>query len=85
VRQVVEVVVVEALVAKLPVKAFDVGVLCRLAGRDELSVHAALVGPTVQCPTCKLWALIGADGAWEATELLLLDDCASFFKIPQSF
>lgn len=44
----VEPVLVQALVPERPVETFDVGVLHRLAGLDEMQAHAALIGPGVQ-------------------------------------
>jgi hypothetical protein len=46
--QSVEVVIIEALVSKLAVEAFDVRVLCWLAGRNQLEIDAAVVGPSVE-------------------------------------
>ena len=43
--EIVEVAIVQAFIAKLAVEAFNVGVLCWFARRDELQINAAAVGP----------------------------------------
>ena len=47
-RDAAEPVLVQTLVPKFPVEAFDVGVLHRLARRDEVQAYAVLIGPGIQ-------------------------------------
>jgi hypothetical protein len=46
--QIREPVLVQAFIPKLPVEAFHVGILLRLAGHDEVQHHSPLVRPAVQ-------------------------------------
>ncbi|MNT85395.1 hypothetical protein D3C72_2255570 [compost metagenome] len=48
VPQALELVVIEALVPKLPVEAFDEGVLDRLPRRNEPQADLVVVGPAVE-------------------------------------
>src|SRR4051812_7170884 len=61
--------IVQALVTEFAVEAFDVGVLCGLAGRDELQIHTAAVSPAIQCAACEFGSLVGANRTWQAAEL----------------
>src|SRR6266850_2536793 len=54
-----EPVFVETFIPHLPVETLHVGVLHRLAGLDELLLHAALVGPAIQRPTGEFRAVVG--------------------------
>src|SRR6184192_2790837 len=59
--EVEEPVLVEALVAKLAVEAFDVGILDWLAGADEVQLHPDPVGPGVEGLPGELWAVVHHD------------------------
>src|SRR4029450_8688589 len=51
-------VLVQAFVAKLPVEAFNKGVLDRLARSDEAQLHAADVGPGVEGAAAEFRAVV---------------------------
>ena len=53
-----EPVLIQALVPQLPVEAFDVAVLRRLARLDEVQLDAVLVGPLIQRPADELGAIV---------------------------
>jgi len=67
--EVVEVMVVQALVAELAVEALDVGVLRRLAGCDQLQIDPPTIGPSVHRSACELRSLVGADRPGRSPEL----------------
>ena len=67
--QVVEVVIVETFVTKLPVKALDVGVLRGLACCDQLETDTRTVGPAVEGAASEFGSLICANGPWQTAEL----------------
>ena len=67
--EVVKVVIVEALIAKLAIEALDVSVLRRLAGSNQLEIDTARVGPSIQRPARKFRPLVGANSLWQATKL----------------
>lgn len=54
-------VLVQTLVPKLPVEAFHVSVLRRLAGLDEPQFDAVLVSPLIECFAGELRSLISPD------------------------
>ena len=64
-----EPVLVEALVAKFPVEALDIGVLDWSTGRDEEKPNTTAIGPFVESTTRKLRAIIDDDGLRNPTEL----------------
>src|SRR5579875_604655 len=53
---------VEQLIADFSVEGFDVCVLRRLAGRDEMSSNTTVATPTQHCQTRKLGSVVEADG-----------------------
>ena len=65
----VEPVLVEALVAKLPVEAFHVAVLLRLSRPDEDVPNSVEVAPLVQGHTRELGAVISVDSFGPAVKL----------------
>src|SRR5262245_55871258 len=67
--KVAEVMVVQALVAELPVEALDVGILRRFACGDQLQIDALAVGPAIQRPARKLRPLVGANRLRQSAEL----------------
>src|SRR5262245_54001777 len=52
-----EPILVQALVAKLPVEALDEGVLDRLAGTDEVQLDSRTIGPGVERLAGELWTV----------------------------
>lgn len=59
---------VQAFIAKLAVERFDVAVLHRLAGLNELQRDAVSVSPLVERACIEFWPLVGADRRWLAAE-----------------
>ena len=57
---------VEELVADAAVKRFDLRVLRRFPGIDEVQVNVALGTPTKHCTTCKFRAIVKSNGLWKA-------------------
>lgn len=53
---------VEALVAELAVEALDEAVLLRLAGMDEIQMHAVAVRPGIKLSAGKFGAIVGGEG-----------------------
>src|SRR5262245_55370251 len=69
VREGVEIVVVQAFVAKLPVEALDVGILRGLARGDELEIDAMTISPSIKRPTGEFRPLVGANRSRQASKL----------------
>jgi hypothetical protein len=69
VRDVVEVVIVQALVPELAVKALDVRVLRRFAGCDQFQIDATSVSPAIQRTAGEFRPLIGPNRARPTPEL----------------
>src|SRR5437868_12532996 len=51
------------------VKSFDIGILCRLAGLDELQLDAVLLCPLSQRMTDEFGAVVGSQATWLAANL----------------
>src|SRR5436305_1398230 len=64
-----EVVIVEAFISKLAIKAFDIRVLRRLAGSNEFEINAAGVSPSIQSSAGELRSLIGTNGTRQSSKL----------------
>src|SRR3954469_2632165 len=56
--EIIEVVVIEALIAEFAVEALDICILGWFACSDQLQIHAALVGPAVECSAGELRSLV---------------------------
>jgi len=69
VRQVREVVIIQALVTEFAVEALDVDVLGRFARGDELQIDSLAVGPAVHVAAHEFRSLVGADRPWHPAEL----------------
>jgi len=67
-RQCLEPVLVQALVAKLAVEALDVAVLHRPARLDQEMANAVGLRPRHEGPAGELRAIVGANGPWIAAE-----------------
>ena len=66
--EVVEVVIIEALIAKLTVEVLDVGILRRFT-RNQLQIHTAPVGPAVKRSAGEFRTLVGPNGARRTSKL----------------
>ena len=75
--EVAEVVIIEALIAKLAIETLDVGVLRRFASSDQLEIDAAAIGPTIQRPAGEFRPLVGTNRPRSAAKLA---DGAAFWK-----
>jgi len=64
-----EPVLVQTLVTKFPVEAFDVRILVRLAGPDERQMDIGLIGLAVEHLSCELRAVIHSDGSRQSPRL----------------
>jgi len=49
---------IQAFLAETAIEAFDVSILGRLAGVDEIELHAVIIGPSIQSPAPELRAVI---------------------------
>ena len=67
--EVLEPVLVEALVPKLPVEAFYIAVLLRFSGLDEGVLHFVSITPFVQGDSREFGTVVGVDSGGLASEL----------------